>query len=149
MNQTNYEVELDYTPSKLIQIEAGETCRIPIPVDRCPISMFEQVCSNSKFEETTLKWPKIIWVIFQLFQNDDVLKIDTEMNKICSEHIASQVDLRWRIGQINREGHASVDGLTLTFNMLDIVRTSPINWGENISHNRIILASMMCDCFVI
>lgn len=43
MNLTNREVELNYTPSKLIQIEEGETCRIPIPIDRCPISAFEQV----------------------------------------------------------------------------------------------------------
>lgn len=52
------------------------------------------------------------------------------MNKLCSEHIASQVDLLWKIGQVNRQGHASVTGLTLAFNMLDIVRMSPINWGE-------------------
>lgn len=43
MNLTTYEVELHYTKSKLIQIEEGETCRIPIPIDRCPVSAFEQV----------------------------------------------------------------------------------------------------------
>lgn len=43
MNLMNNEVELNYTKTKLIQIEEGETCRIPIPVDRCPVSTFEQV----------------------------------------------------------------------------------------------------------
>lgn len=43
MNLTNNEIELNYTKTKLIQIEEGETCRIPIPIDRCPLSTFEQV----------------------------------------------------------------------------------------------------------
>ena len=53
------------------------------------------------------------------------------MNKLCSDHIASQVDLHWKFTSPNREGHAKVHGLTLTTNMLDIVRISPINWGMN------------------
>lgn len=52
------------------------------------------------------------------------------MNKICDEHIASQVNLQWKMNQSNRVGHASVNGLTLTCNMLDIVRTPPIHWGN-------------------
>lgn len=43
MNIANQEVEVNYPPMKLIQIEETETCRIPIPIDRCPISTFEQV----------------------------------------------------------------------------------------------------------
>lgn len=54
------------------------------------------------------------------------------MNKLCSDHIASQVDLYWKFSSPNREGHAKVNGLTLSTNMLDIVRISPINWGINL-----------------
>ena len=43
MNLTNQEVEVKYTKEKLLQIEEGETCRIPIPIERCGINKFEQV----------------------------------------------------------------------------------------------------------
>ena len=53
------------------------------------------------------------------------------MYKICSDHIASQIDLQWKINNTNREGHASVNGLIISSSMLDILRESPINWGKN------------------
>lgn len=35
---TNHEMEVKYTKSKVILIEEAGTCRIPVPVDRCPIN---------------------------------------------------------------------------------------------------------------
>lgn len=72
---------------------------------------------------------RIFAFVLQFFKDDDVSQNDIEMNKICSEHIASQVDLQWNVSQSNRYGRASLNGLSLTFRMLDIVRTSPIDWG--------------------
>lgn len=44
MNMTNQEVEVKYTENKSILIEEGESCRVPIPVERCPLSKIGQVC---------------------------------------------------------------------------------------------------------
>lgn len=37
LNATNNEMELNYSLNKAILIEPKETCRIPVPVDRCPL----------------------------------------------------------------------------------------------------------------
>ena len=43
VNMTNHEVEVKYTANKCILIEEGESCRVPIPVDRCPLSIVGKV----------------------------------------------------------------------------------------------------------
>lgn len=42
-NMTNQELELKYTATKSILIEENESCRIPIPVERCPLSKIGKV----------------------------------------------------------------------------------------------------------
>ncbi|KYN45017.1 Trafficking protein particle complex subunit 9 [Trachymyrmex septentrionalis] len=37
-NMTNHEMELHYTQNKCIYMEGKEPCRIPVPVDRCPLN---------------------------------------------------------------------------------------------------------------
>lgn len=36
-NLTAQEMTLQYTPAKCIIIEALESCRVPVPVDKCPL----------------------------------------------------------------------------------------------------------------
>ncbi|KAK9505487.1 hypothetical protein O3M35_009531 [Rhynocoris fuscipes] len=103
MNMTNQEVEVKYTESKSILIEEGESCRVPIPVERCPLTK-----------------------IGQYFQSEDSIKEIVDLNTACSEHIASLVEVAWLMG--NRQGTATLKGITLSSHMLDIVRMSPINW---------------------
>ncbi|XP_073992373.1 trafficking protein particle complex subunit brun isoform X2 [Rhodnius prolixus] len=112
MNMTNQEVEVKYTENKSILIEEGESCRVPIPVERCPLSK-----------------------IGQYFQSEDSIKEIVDLNTACSEHIASLVEVTWLMG--NRQGKATLKGITLSSHMLDIVRMSPINWDIwlNVSEN--------------
>lgn len=49
---------------------------------------------------------------------------------MCSEHITSNTDLRWHLLQSGVSGRATVKGITLSQTMIDIVRMSPLNWGE-------------------
>lgn len=42
-NMTNHEMELHYTQSKCIYMEGKEPCRIPVPVDRCPLNKLSVV----------------------------------------------------------------------------------------------------------
>lgn len=43
---TNHEMELHYTQTKCIYMEGKEPCRIPVPVDRCPLSKLSMVMKN-------------------------------------------------------------------------------------------------------
>lgn len=45
-NSTDNELELQYTASKCILIECNESCRIPVPVNRCPLSKLTKVRIN-------------------------------------------------------------------------------------------------------
>lgn len=40
VNLTAQEMSLNYTSNKNILIEAKESCRVPIPVERCPLERF-------------------------------------------------------------------------------------------------------------
>lgn len=42
-NMTNHEMELHYTQNKCIYMEGKEPCRIPVPVDRCPLNKLSMV----------------------------------------------------------------------------------------------------------
>lgn len=37
-NLTSEEMEFEYTPNKHILIESKESCRVPVPLDRCPFN---------------------------------------------------------------------------------------------------------------
>lgn len=72
---------------------------------------------------------------FQLYQSSKISADDrVELDQICSEHIASSVDLRWHIVSSGVRGRVSLKGITLTPEMLDIVRTSPLQWGRYFFH---------------
>lgn len=43
---TNHEMELHYTQTKCIYMEGKEPCRIPVPVDRCPLNKLSMVTKN-------------------------------------------------------------------------------------------------------
>lgn len=102
-NMTNQEMELHYTQSKCIYMEGRESCRIPVPVNRCPLDKL----SNSH----------------EIFLNN-------ELQKACAEHIASLVDLKWQLLGTDLTGKASLTGISFTQDMLDLVRMSPLEWGN-------------------
>jgi hypothetical protein len=62
LNSTEFEMELEYSEQKSIIIEAGETCRIPVPVVRCmlPQSGFKvdlnQICRQHLKSQVRLCW---------------------------------------------------------------------------------------------
>ncbi|XP_012285614.1 protein brunelleschi [Orussus abietinus] len=109
-NMTNHEMELYYTQSKCIYMEGREPCRIPVPVDRCPLnklSSTNEVAGNA------------------------------ELQKVCAEHIASLVDLRWQLLGTDLTGKATLTGITLTQDMLDLVRMSPLQWEITINDSAV------------
>ncbi|XP_011499919.1 PREDICTED: protein brunelleschi isoform X2 [Ceratosolen solmsi marchali] len=101
INMTNHEMELHYTQNKCIYMEGRESCRIPIPVDRCPFNKLSTIDGAGNNED---------------------------LQKICSEHIASLADLKWQLVGTETTGKATLSGLALTQDMLDLVRMSPLQW---------------------
>jgi hypothetical protein len=53
--------------------------------------------------------------------------------KLCSEHIANLVNLKWSLPAIECEGVASLKGISLSPSMVDLVTVSPLEWGEFVS----------------
>lgn len=51
--------------------------------------------------------------------------------KLCSEHIASLVNLKYLLASTETSGVASLRGISLSSTMLDLVTVSPIQWGRN------------------
>uniref|UniRef100_A0A6P7GIX4 Protein brunelleschi-like n=1 Tax=Diabrotica virgifera virgifera TaxID=50390 RepID=A0A6P7GIX4_DIAVI len=109
-NLTTQEMELQYTPTKTMLIEGQESCRVPIPVDRCPLS-------------------KLTGLFQEMDENSDN-RNDIDVNKICSEHVTDLVSLNWHLLGTDSRGVASLKGINLTPRMLDIVRMSPLGWGK-------------------
>ncbi|CAH0563486.1 unnamed protein product [Brassicogethes aeneus] len=115
-NLTSQEMELRYTPTKTMLIEGQESCRVPVPVDRCPLSKL------SKYYEDT---------------EDDNGSTNVDMTRICSEHISELVDLQWLLLATDSKGTSSLKGITLTSRMMDIVRMSPLMWEVQVNGSAI------------
>lgn len=112
-NLTNQEMELQYTPTKTMLIEGQESCRVPIPVERCPLSKLSDLYQD-----------------INLSEKSGSSKNTFDVNKICSDHITEHVDLKWHLLGTDSRGVASLKGINLTTRMLDIVRMSPLHWGK-------------------
>lgn len=80
---------LSYTEDKSILIEETGSCRVPIPVARCPFSA-------------------------------SLLEVE--------QHVLAQVVLKWSLS--TRSGKATFSGLPFAIDKLDLVKLSPVSWGE-------------------
>lgn len=116
-------MELQYSSCKNIAIEAQDTCRIPVPVERCPLVKLSHV-----YTETDLNPEQQL----------------EKIAKICCEHISSLVELKWSISGVNQtsctsaaegtepnsmrpiKGKASLSSLRIASSMLDLLHIPPI-----------------------
>lgn len=123
LNATTQEMDLHYSSTKHIAIEALDTCRIPVPVERCPLAKLTHIYTDGNVStEQQLE----------------------EIAKICSEHLASLVELKWTLtgSGLNPcspssetaeasllkpvRGKASLNGLRCSTAMLDLLHIPPI-----------------------
>ncbi|XP_037957799.1 protein brunelleschi [Teleopsis dalmanni] len=117
-NLTAQEMTLNYTNNKNILIEAKESCRVPIPVDRCSL---EQVCAarEAEYAENMEK---------ELCFRTQMLSFTDSISKLCSEHIAERVKINWLLSGTDIQGIASLRGIVLTAAMIDLTTVSPLHW---------------------
>ncbi|XP_059618131.1 protein brunelleschi [Phlebotomus argentipes] len=118
VNVTGQEMALQYTEQKNIVIEAKESCRIPVPVERCPL---EKIQGGMISESIS---------VLSGHEADQI-------EKICSGHIADQVNLRWSLVGTETKGLASLKGITLSPVMLDLVTVAPLQWEITIDREKV------------
>lgn len=50
--------------------------------------------------------------------------------RLCSEHIANQVNLKWQLPATELHGVATLRGISLSPTMIDLVTVAPLQWGK-------------------
>ncbi|XP_054709231.1 LOW QUALITY PROTEIN: trafficking protein particle complex subunit 9-like [Uloborus diversus] len=106
LNSTTHEMELQYASNKRILIEAHDICRIPVSVERCPLS----AAIN---QDMTLN----------ISGNKKVTLLTT-----CRDHLVNLVDLQWVLSALEISGKASISEITWTDEMLGVILMSPVQW---------------------
>ncbi|KAK8728604.1 hypothetical protein OTU49_009040 [Cherax quadricarinatus] len=106
LNCASHEMDLHYTPTKHILIEAGDSCRVPVPVDRCPLATLTQDASEN---ETGWGWSTVL-----------------------GGHVASLVELQWTLGPSDTPGRASLAGITFPPSTHDLITMAPIHWDVQV-----------------
>ncbi|CAG9788774.1 unnamed protein product [Diatraea saccharalis] len=120
-NLTSEEMDFHYTPTKHILIESKESCRVPVPLDRCPFNATTK--TNEDNSQDTIECKSI-----------GTGSSMSGLEAMCSEHVTQHVDLQWHLLHSDVRGRASVKGITLSQTMMDIVRMSPLNWEVSVNN---------------
>lgn len=138
-NLTVQEMLLNYTFNKNIVIEARESCRVPVPVERC--SLFDckedpeerQPCS--KCQQNRIQNPENSYIFpFHTVVYPFKEEMDTNQ-RMCSEHISNLVQLSWSLLGTEIKGTTSLKGITLSSTMLGLITVPPLKWGKSHSSN--------------
>ncbi|XP_061511655.1 protein brunelleschi isoform X1 [Anopheles gambiae] len=152
VNLTAQEMSLNYTSNKTILIEAKESCRVPVPVQRCPLerifaavaehqqqqhghhlhhhhhhhhsSHHHQIHSIGSGSADHHTMPSILSGVAGTSTSDS----SDLTERVCSEHISENVNLKWSLPGIDCHGTASLRGITLSPAMLDLVTVPPLEW---------------------
>ncbi|XP_011292193.2 protein brunelleschi [Musca domestica] len=118
-NLTAQEMTLNYTNNKTISMEANESCRVPIPVDRCSV---EEVWAAREAEIAENLEKELCFRTEMGTFNDSV-------SRLCSKHIAERVKIKWSLTGTDIQGIASLKGIVLTQAMIDLCTVSPLQWN--------------------
>ncbi|XP_050076583.1 protein brunelleschi [Anopheles maculipalpis] len=145
VNLTAQEMSLNYTSNKTILIEAKESCRVPVPVQRCPLERIfaavaehqqqhhnhfhhhhqqQQIHSIGSGSADHHNMPSIMSGVAGTSTSDS----SDLTERVCSEHISENVNLKWSLPGIDCHGTASLRGITLSPTMLDLVTVPPLEW---------------------
>ncbi|KAJ6628653.1 Protein brunelleschi [Pseudolycoriella hygida] len=115
VNLTAQEMSLNYTTNKNILVESKESCRVPVPVERCPLERLLQENTQTSDPQNSL-----------LSGGTDV----DVTERACSEHISDQVNLKWTLTGTETCGVTSLRGISLSPTMLGLITVAPLQWGE-------------------
>ncbi|ETN60672.1 NIK and IKK{beta} binding protein [Anopheles darlingi] len=147
VNLTAQEMSLNYTSNKTILIEAKESCRVPVPVQRCPLERILAAVAEHQHQQQQQHsigssthahsieqhhLPSILSGVGGASTGADSTDL-TE--RVCSEHITENVNLKWSLPAIDCSGTASLRGITLSPTMLDLVTVPPLEWEVKVDEH--------------
>ena len=105
-------MELKYSSNKSMLIESKETCRIPVPIERCTLTMDEKD------------------------GNDRALISPVSLSAKCKAHLISQVHLEYSLmGSCECSGTASVESIPWSSFMLETILMSSVQWELSANGN--------------
>ncbi|CAL1295465.1 unnamed protein product [Larinioides sclopetarius] len=122
LNCTGGEMEVQYATNKRIHIEASDICRVPVPVERCPLSAMTESFGTG--------WASVdicghLWK----YMDDPTDQRKGKLLKACRKHLENLVDLQWTsIACSQITGKASISEIPWTDDMLGFILMSPIRW---------------------
>ncbi|XP_015929032.1 trafficking protein particle complex subunit 9 [Parasteatoda tepidariorum] len=125
-NSTAYEMEVIYTSNKRILIEAHDVCRVPVPVERCPLSVM-----SASFGDI---WSSMD-ICGHLWKNmeDPHDQKKAKLFAACRDHLVNLVDLQWTLPSLEISGQASISEISWTDDMLALIFKSPIEWDIKVN----------------
>ncbi|KAF8791574.1 Trafficking protein particle complex subunit like protein [Argiope bruennichi] len=88
LNCTGGEMEVQYATNKRIHIEASDICRVPVPVERCPLSAMTESFGTG--------WASVdicghLWK----YMDDPTDQRKGKLLRACRKHLENLVDLQW------------------------------------------------------
>lgn len=139
VNLTAQEMSLNYTTNKNILIESKESCRVPVPVERCPLDRL--LTENTQTSDAQCKKHFTSHLVVSIcnhlicsfYSADSLLSGGTDVDmteRACSEHISDQVNLKWTLTGTDTSGVTSLRGISLSATMLGLITVAPLQWGE-------------------
>lgn len=126
-NLTMQEICLNYPNNKKMLIEPKESCRVPVPVERCPL---DKILSDYQQKQQQHYNSNECGIMFSS---------DVDLpEKLCAEFIANFVNLKWQFSSTENSGIASLRGITLSSTMLDLVTVAPIQFEVKINEKTVL-----------
>jgi len=98
VNKTNMEMELTYTEKKTLLIEAGDMCRVPVPVTKCSFSESLDWVAGQGVADYLAECVNLSWSVISQEAGEEV----------------------------TRSGVAGLENITWTESMLDLLRRPPL-----------------------
>jgi hypothetical protein len=109
-------MELKYSVNKSILIEAKETCRVPVEIERCSLKEEDMESEIKDGQSNGLPQRTLL--------------------KKCREHLIKQVVLSYTLfGNREISGKASIESIPWSQFMLETILMSPVQWAVSANGN--------------
>ncbi|KAG8179886.1 hypothetical protein JTE90_017418 [Oedothorax gibbosus] len=123
-NGAAVEMEVAYAQLKRILIEAGDKCRVPVPVQRCSLAALSSMLGA--------EWASVD-ICGHLWTDEKTDSRKATLLSACRRHLHNEVDLQWTLPALEISGKASISEITWTEDMLGFILMSPLRWDVRIN----------------
>lgn len=139
LNATVEEASFRYSANKEMLIEPQEKCRIPVPIQRCPINTATAAANTELLEANQgfcRRPSKNLEAIinandFLSFIFPQGLRLDAVFEE-CRRHLLAQVELRWHLVEDANldDGQTQIKDIPFSIEMLKALLIPPVQSGK-------------------